>query len=449
MAATPPAQETDRDERMRWWREARFGMFIHWGLYSVLGGEWQGFDHGKEMGGASAEWIMLRANIPKQEYASLAKRFNPVKFDAAAWVSTAKAAGMKYMVITAKHHDGFSMYSSKLTEYDIVDATPFGRDVIKELSDECRRQGLRFGIYYSHSKDWYNRKQVNRDPERPTKQYVEFVQGQLRELLANYGDMAIIWFDTGDQFTDVNTSHGELVRKLQPKALISGRLHGREEMSDYRQEGDRRIPARRVEGDAESPMTLRDNWGWDRDDSNWKSDKEMIERLSLCVARGANMLLNVGPKPDGTLAPEEVRALRAIGRWMDVNGEAIHGTQASPFDFDFEWGSMTRKPGKLYLHVLRWNPDGIEFPGLRSRVKRAYLLADPDQDLRVEQSGGMTLVKVPPKAPDNNVSVIALELAGNLEVDENVQGKYHWVKETGIRLNEEKMKQQRARGWKP
>ena len=234
--------ELTRDERMAWWREARFGMFIHWGLYSVLGGEWQGLDYGKEMGGASAEWIMLSAKIPRDDYAALAKQFNPVKFDARTWVGLAKQAGMKYIVITAKHHDGFSMFGSTLTPYNVVDATPFHRDVVKELAAECRRQGLKFGVYYSHSRDWYNRKFVQTDPDPPSPQYADFVRGQLRELLTGYGDLGIVWFDTGDRFTDVNSSYGHLVRQLQPRCLISGRLNGGDGASDYSQLGDRRIP---------------------------------------------------------------------------------------------------------------------------------------------------------------------------------------------------------------
>jgi len=436
----PAEADAQRDARMAWWREARFGMFIHWGLYAVLGGEWHGVDYGKEMGGASAEWIMLQAEIPKQEYARLAEEFNPVNFNAKEWVGLAKEAGMKYMVITSKHHDGFSMFDSKMTDYDIVDATPFKRDVIGELADECRRQGLKFGVYYSHSKDWYNRKQARRDPEPPSPQYVAFVKGQLRELLTNYGNLGIVWFDTGDQFTDINTSYGELTRELQPNVLISGRLHGREGLSDYSQQGDRRIPERRVAGDAETPMTMRDNWGYDKDDDNWKSVKDLIERLSLTVCRGANLLLNVGPRPDGSLCPEEVSRLKAMGEWMKVNGEAVYGTTASPFDYDFEWGSISQKPGKLYLHVMKWDPDGIAFSGLRSRISEAYLLADESRSpLRFNQDIDRAHfeVEVPAEPPDENVSVIVLETEGNLVVDKTVKGKYHWVKGTGIKLRKD------------
>ena len=427
--------KADQDARMEWFRQGRFGMFIHWGLYSVLGGEWAGQDYGKEMGGASAEWIMHQADIPVEEYEKIAGDFNPVKFDAKEWVSLAKEAGMKYMVITAKHHDGFSMFDSKMTEYDIMDATPFKRDVVKELADECKRQGIRFGVYYSHSKDWRNRGYSK--TEKPTDEYVTFVKGQLKELLTNYGEMSIIWFDMGDKFTKINSEYGEIVTDLQPDCLVSGRLGGGKGDSDYRQEKDRSIPAKKVTGDVESPMTFRDNWGYDKDEDNWKSNKDMLERMSLCFCRGANMLLNVGPKPDGTLCEEEIAGFKSVGKWMAVNSEAVYGTQASPFDYDFAWGSMTTKGRKLYLHVLEWNPEGIAFNGLVSKPAKAYLLADPKKTgLPVEHNAkeGMTVITVPAKGPDANVPVIVLEFDDTIEIDENATGQYHWVKDSGVRL---------------
>ena len=451
MTAAPP-QDANAGDRMQWWREARFGMFIHWGLYALYGGEYNGFDYGKEMGGASAEHIFYRAPIPAGEYAAMAKQFNPVKFDAREWVSLAKEAGMKYMVITSKHHDGFSMFGTKMSDYNIVDATPFGRDVIGELAEECRKQGLYFGVYYSHSIDWRNRKRSWRNLPPPTPEYIRFVKGQLRELLTNYGQMSLLWFDTGDQYADVNSEYGRLVKSLSPGTIVSGRLRGREDIADYRSEGDRRIPPERVEGDVETPMTMRDNWGYDRDESNWKSLPDMIERFSLTVCRGANMLLNVGPTPEGTFTPEEVSLLKGLGAWMKTNGEAVHGTAAGPFPFDFEWGSMTRKPGKLYLHVLKWNPEGIAFHGLKSRVKRAWLLADAERSpLEVEQdlSRGTIRVKTPRQDPSPYADVVVLELDGELKTDPNATGEYVWKKDIDIRQNTAKMEKQKALGWDP
>ena len=445
-AQTAPQPPLSQDARMAWWREGRFGMFIHWGLYSVLGGEWQGRDYGKEMGGASAEWIMLSAKIPRDEYAALAARFNPVDFTPEQWVSAAREAGMKYLVITAKHHDGFSMFRTKMTPYNIVDATPFKRDPIKELAGECFRQGIRFGVYYSHSRDWYHRKAVRTDPDPPSRQYVDFVKGQLRELLTNYGPLGVIWFDTGDQFAAVNSEYGKLVRELQPNCLVSGRLRGTEGSSDYTQEGDRQIPPRRVTGDVETPMTLRDNWGFDRDENHWKSESDILQRLSLTVCRGANMLLNVGPTPEGMFLREETGALRSIGRWMARNSEAVHGTTASPFDFDFEWGSLTQKPDRLYLHVLKWNPDGITVEGLRTRVRRAFLAGDPGAAIGVRQEGSRVSIMSPTRPTEgDNPAIIGLELDGPLVTDPAVTGTYHWKKDVDIRLNQEKIARQRAK----
>jgi len=435
---------------MTWWREARFGMFVHWGLYSMLGGEWEGFDYGKEMEGASAEWIMLQADIPTDDYAALAERFNPTKFDAAKWVAIAKDAGMKYFVITSKHHDGFSLFDTELSDYDIIERSPFKRDVIKELADECARQGIRFGVYYSHSKDWYTRIKRRSDPNPPSANYIAFAQGQVRELLTNYGDIGVLWFDTGGPFKEINSQYGQLVRQLSPQTIIGSRLNASDEsLHDFRTMADRSIPEGRVDFDAESPMTMRDNWGYDRDEDNWKSVKELLQRFSLTVCRGANMLLNVGPTPEGEFVPEDVERLQAFGRWTRINGEAVYGTEGSPFGHDFEWGSMTQKPGRLYLHVLKWKSNGIRIPGLRSSVSKAYLLAGPAESLEVNSENGEVLIATPGTAPDENVSVIVLEVDGPIEVDPTATGERHWNVGTGIRLNTEKIKAQRAKGWVP
>jgi alpha-L-fucosidase len=430
-----------QDERMGWWREARFGMFIHWGIYSVLGGEWEGKDYGKEMGGPSAEWIMLKAPVPKEEYKKLAQQFNPVKFDAKAWVTLAKNAGMKYLVITAKHHDGFCMFDTAHTDYDIMDATPFKRDIIKELADACRQQDIRFGVYYSQTQDWYHHYLGRERNKKPTPGYVAMCKRQVRELLTNYGDISIMWFDTGSSRLALNHSYGKLVRDLQPRAVISSRLYSSNvkekdrRYADFEALPDRAIPDRRIQGDAETCMTMRHNWGYDRDDDHWKSTKDIIERLVLSACRGANFLLNVGPTPEGTLVPEEIERLQAIGKWMQVNGESVYGTTASPLDFDFAWGAMSRKPGRLYLHVFKWDPAGIVFNGVVSKPDRAYLLADPKRKslaIRQDVNRHITTIEVPAEAPDPSDSVIVLEFKGPLEIDADATGTYHWSKSTGV-----------------
>jgi alpha-L-fucosidase len=250
----------------------------------------------------------------------------------------------------------------------------------------------------------------------------------------------------------VNTEYGNLVKQTSPNPIVSGRLKGNKDIADYRSEGDRRIPKARVTGDVETPMTMRDNWGYDRDESNWKSLKDMLERFSLTACRGANMLLNVGPTPDGTFTPEEIALLKGIGGWMEVNQEAVYGTAAGPFDFDFEWGSIAQKPGKLYLHVLKWDAGGIGFDGLKTRVKKAHLLADKEQSgLSVEQdlASGTITVKGPREAPSDLVNVIVLELDGELKTDPNATGEYVWFKDIDIRQNKAKMEKQKALGWAP
>ena len=441
LTLTAPCAEstTNTTDRAAWWRDARFGMFIHFGLYSQLGGEYKGKLYGKAQG-ASAEWIMKKAKIPIEEYEQIAKDFNPTNFNAKEWVSAAKGAGMKYMVFTAKHIEGFSMYATKVTPYNIVDATPFKRDIVKELADECKAQGIKFCVYYSHTIDWHNHTPLvdPKDKNQLPPKYVDFVKAQLTELLTNYGDLGLVWFDAGDKNKDVNTEYGNLVRKLQPNCLVSGRLNGNGNISDYHNEGDRRIPRKNVEGDAETPMTLYDNWGYCKVDNHWKTDKDMMERFVLTVCRGANMLLNISPHPDGTFDPHELHFLNVVGEWLKVNGESIYGTQSSPFDFDFPWGSMTRKGNRLYLHVLVWDPAGIAFNGLKSKPTKAYLLADTGKkQLDIEQKGDSTKILVPGQAPDPNDSVIVLEFNDTIQTNPQAAGKYIWQKTPGVTADDE------------
>lgn len=422
-----PAQ---RDARMEWWRDARFGMFIHWGPYAVPSGTHRG-----ERVPGIGEWIMDRAEIPVAEYEQYARRFNPVKYNADEWVRTAKAAGMKYIVITSKHHDGFALFNSKASNYDFADATPFKRDAIKELAEAARRHGLKLGFYYSimdwhhpdaqalHFPDYNTDKKSNRNFKR----YVEsYMKPQLRELLTNYGDVAVLWFD-GEWMPEWTEEQGRdlyaFVRALQPNILINNRVgKGRQGMQGLTKEGhigdfgtpEQEVPPTGLPSvDWEACMTMNDTWGYKSYDDNWKSPGTLIHTLVDIASKGGNFLLNVGPKPDGTIPEPSVHRLREIGDWMQANGESIYGTTASPFAEQPAWGRFTRKPGKLYAHVFDWPKDRkLQVAGLTQKPTRAYLLADPDRKpLAVEATSAGIVVSLPEVPTSTIDAVVVLETA--------------------------------------
>lgn len=408
------AQRADarHDPRLAWFRDAKFGLFIHWGLYAIPAGVWRG-----EPIGGIGEWIMLRARIPVADYALLAGSFNPVKFDAAAWVALAKAAGQQYLVITSKHHDGFCLFDSALTEYDIIDATPFGRDPLKELADECRKQGLRLGFYYSQTQDWYHPDGDGNDWDYDERAkdfdgYIErYVKPQVRELLTNYGPVALIWFDTPKRITRAQSqSLIDLVHELQPDCLINGRIGNN--IGDYASARDNVIPGGALDADWETPATINDTWGFKDDDHNWKSAQELTRKLVDIASKGGNYLLNVGPTAEGEIPAPSVERLQAMGTWLASNGESIYGTQTGPFQ-GLGWCRSTARPGKVYLHVFDWPAGGrIVLPPLEHRITGATLLADPARSaLPVEHGGGDTVIVGPAHAPDKTATVIVLDIA--------------------------------------
>ncbi len=425
---TKKETKEERDERMAWWREARFGLFIHWGLYAIPAGEWKGeTDH--------AEWILTTAQIPVAEYEQFAPQFDPVLFDPQEWVSRAKDAGMKYIVITSKHHDGFCLFDSKLTDYDVVDATPFNRDILKELADECHKQGIKMCWYHSimdwHHPDylprreWETRSAEGADFER----YVKHMKGQVKELLTNYGEIGVMWFDGEWEHTWIPKRGIDLydhVRSIAPEVIVNNRVgKGRAGMAGTfdpeASPGDfgtpeQEIPATGLGYDWETCMTMNDHWGYNKNDHNWKSTQDLIQKLVDIASKGGNFLLNVGPTAEGLFPQPSIDRMKEIGDWMRVNGESIYGTTASLFE-NLEWGRSTTKGNTIFLHIFDWPENGrLSVPGLVSKAQRVYLLADRQMEPAISYQAGTAILSLPDKAPDPNASVIALEFSIKPEV---------------------------------
>ena len=417
-----PGEQVTDAERIQWFQHDKLGMFIHWGPYSALAGEWNG-QHSPV--GDEAEWIMQRFNIPVAEYRERARQFNPVHFDAEAWVALAKAAGMKYLVVTAKHHDGFAMYASKVTKYNIVDWTPFHRDPLKELAEACKRAGIRFCVYYSHREDWDHPDGYgnNWDYDRSKKDFARYLEEkskpQLRELLSNYGPLGLVWFDRGMDTPQHTREFVDIVRELQPRCLINGRVgnYGMDLMGDYQDMNDNGMPSGGLQEYWETPQTLNTTWGYSRFDQQWKTPGDVIHRMVEIVSKGGNYLLNIGPMGDGTIPAPSVATLRKVGEWVRANGESIYGTSASPLP-EQPWGRITVKGDKLYLHVFSWPGDGVlRVPGLKNELRSAYALAAPSRKLTLGRANENVAVTLPAKPLDEYDTVIVLQLDGAPRVD--------------------------------
>ncbi len=428
LSAFAAETKAEKDARMKWWREARFGLFIHWGSYSVLEGEYNGHNN-------YAEWIREEAHIPVGEYEKVKDRFNPVKFDAMKWVKMAKDAGMKYVVITSKHHEGFDMFDSKYSDYTIMH-TPFHRDVMKEMADACHAQGMQICFYHSIM-DWHHPDYLPRRSwevaDRPVDgadmdRYVQYLHNQVTELLTKYGKIGLMWFD-GEWESTWNHERGQalydLCRKLQPNVIVNNRVDvgrgGMGGMSDQGFAGDygtpeQEIPATGLPGvDWETCMTMNDHWGYNKADKDYKSSKQIIQMLCDIASKGGNYLLNIGPTPEGEFPPESVQRLKDIGSWMKVNSPSIYDTTASVFK-KLPWGRCTvKREGKdtaLFLQVFDWPSNGqLVVPGLGNEVLGAKLLAGR-HNVRTHRAGSDVIVSVPAHAPDAFASVVELKVKG-------------------------------------
>jgi alpha-L-fucosidase len=447
-------QQLPKEERMEWWREARFGMFIHWGVYAIPAGTWDG----RQIGGIG-EWIMNRAKIPVADYQRMAKDFNPVKYDPDAWVRMAKDAGMKYIVITSKHHDGFALFDSKASNWDVVDATVYGKDLLMPLAEACKKYGIKLGFYYSQAQDWNNpggsaaRKITKEgwanpdsviidaytkehkghwDPAQEKRTFDQYIDAvavpQVKELLTNYGELAVLWWDTPTNMTDEAATKLQSLLSLQPQIITNDRL----KRPNF--PGDHKTPEQRIPNladldgtDWETCMTMNGTWGYKSYDHNYKSPQKLIQNLLDIASKGGNFLLNVGPTAEGEFPVESIEILSKIGEWMKVNGEAVYGTEASPWGL-FPWGRCTKKETQngttLYFSVFEWPADGkLVISSVKNSVVSAMLLTNRTKVKTSLSKDGTLTITLPATTPDPIVSVIKVDVRGKVPDKVPVQAK--------------------------
>jgi len=396
-ALSAPAGEMDRDRRMKWWHDARFGMFVHWGVYSTIGRH---------------EWVMEDEGIPIAEYEQYAKSFRPKPNAARAWAKLAKQAGQKYMVMTTKHHEGFCLFDSKLTDYCAPKQGP-GRDLVAEYVEAARAEGLRLGFYYSLM-DWHHPDgALCATDEQARRRFVDYIHGQIHELLTNYGKIDVLWYDVAwplDAAGWESEKMNEMAFELQPDIIVNNRNN---------LDGDFATPEQRIFAQRrawESCMTMNESWGYHKADNDWKSPRRVIRDLIACARDGGNYLLNIGPKADGSIPEESVRILTPAGKWLDRNGPSIYGTdRCQPRTSDY--ATFTRKGNTLYMHVYFWPGSAVAMAGLMNQVKSARMLAT-GQEVKFEQDRfRVRFLNLPETAPDDPVTTIEIECDGEPHQD--------------------------------
>ncbi len=425
-------KDRNKDSRMEWWRNARFGMFIHWGLYSIPAGEWNGETN-------HAEWIRATAQIPLETYEKFLKQFNPTKFNADKWVQTAKNAGMKYIVITSKHHDGFCLFDSKYTDFDVM-STPFKRDILKELSDAAQKYGIKLGFYYSIM-DWHHPDYLPRrewETNWSTKgadfnRYRTYMKNQLKELLTNY-NISILWFD-GEWDKTWNHQYAvdlyNYLRQIKPDIIINNRIDvGRGGMAGMTKEGylgdfgtpEQEIPANGFpDVDWESCITMNKHWGYNKVDTNWKSPKEIIKMLTNIISKGGNLLLNVGPKPNGEFPEKSIEILKEVGHWLAINKEAIFDSEPTPFEH-LNFGNCTQKNiggiAKLYFILFDWPSNSVlTISGIRNKPLKAYLLSDKNKaGLEIKRDKDDIFISLKNIKPSLMNNVVVLDIYGQPDI---------------------------------
>ena len=396
-----------------WFQDAKFGLFVHWGIYSLL---------------QTGEWIMNTRGITVPEYETLAPQFDPVKFDPAEWVALVKAAGMRYITITSKHHDGFAMFDSKVSDWDIVDRTPYGRDVLAMLAEECRKQGIKLFFYHSqldwHHTDYFPRGGTGQRAGRPDggdwDRYLDYMDAQLRELLTNYGPIGGIWFDGMWDKPDADWRLGQtyaMIHRLQPATLIGSNHHRAPYPGEDFQMFEKDLPGANTAGfnttevgalPLETCETMNGSWGYNLTDRSFKSLDDLVRYLVNAAGRNANFLLNVGPMPTGEIQPEFQERLRAMGAWLARNGDAIYGTRGGPIP-PRPWGVTTQKGNRVFVHVLDWQDTQLSLPPLPAPIRGATLLSDGSRVPFRTAREGVTLT-LPERGGDTIDLIVVLEM---------------------------------------